>query len=66
MEKGRTQHRKEKHLSRQANRCNAKSNEIVARKKAMQEVAVAAFGLFCLLVLPRLMYPVIAASKGWI
>ena len=43
-----------------------KSNSILPYGATWGEIAVAGFGLFCLLVLPRLMYPIIAASKGWI
>lgn len=44
----------------------SKSKSILPYGATWGELAVAAFGLFCLLVLPRLMYPFIAASKGWI
>lgn len=60
--------RKEKHLSRQANRCNAKSNCMLAQFggfKKGEAVACAALVLFLTVILPRLMYLAIAPAKGW-
>lgn len=59
---------KETTPSRQARGVATKDDRIVTRNSArdLRNVSiVAALTLFCVLVLPRLMYVVIAPMKGW-
>lgn len=53
------------HPYRQVKGCAHQSTSILSQRKAKQELAMAAFGMFCLFGLPRLMYLVIAPMKGW-
>lgn len=63
----RRQHREKKSvLNRQVKGRNAKrSNDILSQRKAMQEMAVAAFGLILLLGLPHVIHAIAAPMKGW-
>ena len=60
------QHRKTKRPSREAKGRNAKrSTDILSQRKAMQEMAVAAFGLLLLFGMPYVIHAIVAPLKGW-
>lgn len=62
----RKQHRNEKRPSRQAKGREQRSTCSVSQRKAMTEWAfMIGAATFCLLVMPKLMYMVIAPMKGW-
>lgn len=61
------QHKKETRPSRQARGRASRNKAMVAHnEETLGQIAIGALTLFAILVLPRLMYMVIAPTKGWI